>query len=250
MQFLRSDRTIGLLTSFLMLGVLASVTSVQPVQSKELPGELTGNIGVVSKYVFRGGVESDRATVQGGFDYSHPSGAYLGYWGSGLDYPSTGTTSFENDVYGGYSASSGAVSYDLGVIQYAYSNDRGSDATDVYGSVGYGPVSLSAAYALQDASWINEGELYTSLSFARTIAYGFDVNAKVGYQTYEDEATNLSSTESGNLRDIVVGISHAIGESPATMSLDYIVPGDDRNDASVGEEQVVLGVTYNFGIAK
>ena len=44
--------------------------------------ELTGNIGVVSKYVLRGitnNTQNNTATVQGGFDYAHSSGVYVGY---------------------------------------------------------------------------------------------------------------------------------------------------------------------------
>ena len=67
--------------------------------------DVTGNIAVVSKYVLRGitnDTESDTATLQGGFDYAHSSGVYVGYWGSGLDYADKGVEKFranKNRIY-------------------------------------------------------------------------------------------------------------------------------------------------------
>src|SRR5690606_6797102 len=80
------------------LGVLS--VAAQPVQAA-----VSGNIGVFSKYVLRGvtnDAESDDPALQGGFDYSHDSGFYAGYWGSSLDYnyetgsDTTAATGFEN----------------------------------------------------------------------------------------------------------------------------------------------------------
>src|SRR3569623_131194 len=84
--------------------------------------DLTGNIGVFSKYVLRGmtnNAENDGAALQGGVDYTHASGIYLGYWGSNLDYASSPTaTGFENDFYGGWSGKTGIFRDRAGFIQY------------------------------------------------------------------------------------------------------------------------------------
>lgn len=48
---------------------------------------LTGNVGVVSQYVFRGLSQTDgKPAVQGGFDYAHASGFYLGTWLSNISW--------------------------------------------------------------------------------------------------------------------------------------------------------------------
>src|SRR5262245_24510431 len=48
---------------------------------------ITGNAGLYSQYIFRGLTQTDRdPAVQGGFDYSHSSGFYLGTWASNISW--------------------------------------------------------------------------------------------------------------------------------------------------------------------
>ena len=49
-------------------------------------GTISGNVGLVSKYIYRGGVENDDIAAQGGLSYAHKSGITVGYWGSTLSY--------------------------------------------------------------------------------------------------------------------------------------------------------------------
>src|SRR2546428_12277993 len=50
------------------------------------PHTLSSNIGFFSDYVFRGiSYTRERGAVQGGFDYSHSSGIYLGVWASNVN---------------------------------------------------------------------------------------------------------------------------------------------------------------------
>ena len=101
--------------------------------------ELSGNIGVHSKYLLRGIFEENSGTaVQGGFDWSDDSGFYLGYWGSnlGYSYDASGTdpytsTGFENDFYGGFAGEAGGIGYDIGLIQYYYISVDDSDLTEL-----------------------------------------------------------------------------------------------------------------------
>ncbi len=114
----------------------------------------TGNIGVVSKYVLRGitsATENKGAAVQGGFDYSHSTGLYAGYWGSSLGYPGadsnpTVDTSFENDFYGGWGGDLGPVSVSAGVVYYYYMNSTDANGAEATGSVGWSGLSLSLNY--------------------------------------------------------------------------------------------------------
>ena len=49
------------------------------------PHSLTGNVALVSDYRFRGVSQSYRQpAIQGGFDYTHASGFYLGNWNSSV----------------------------------------------------------------------------------------------------------------------------------------------------------------------
>lgn len=74
------------------------------------PYTLTFNLGLYSNYMFRGVEYSDGPALQGGADWAHSSGFYLGTWFSNLDPYAYGKSDalgtkgdhLETDFYGGY----------------------------------------------------------------------------------------------------------------------------------------------------
>jgi uncharacterized protein (TIGR02001 family) len=73
-------------------------------------------VGVTSDYVFRGISQSgEDPAVQGGVDLTCGR-FYLGTWASSIDFGDN----IEIDIYGGFKASTGPVSWDVGFIYYAY----------------------------------------------------------------------------------------------------------------------------------
>src|SRR4030081_1004235 len=58
----------------------------EPAKPAE-PYTITGNFGIYSQYIFRGLTQTDRKPAfQGGFDFAHTSGFYLGTWGSNVSW--------------------------------------------------------------------------------------------------------------------------------------------------------------------
>ena len=59
-----------------------------PAFAEEAPASahtFTGNVGFVSDYVFRGISQTqNHPAIQGGFDYNHASGFYVGTWASNV----------------------------------------------------------------------------------------------------------------------------------------------------------------------
>jgi uncharacterized protein (TIGR02001 family) len=229
------------------LSVASMAAAIAPAQA-----ELSGNIGVFSKYVLRGITnvpENDGAAIQGGVDWAHDSGFYLGYWGSSLDYADEGSASgFENDFYGGFAGSVGDISYDIGLIYYYYLNISDANAPEIAASVGYGPVSLGMKYLADDVAWGNQGDIYWTLSGDMDIGMGWNLGGVLGYYTYETDGEfipDVPEAESSAFRHFDVSLSHAIGETGADFGLTYIFGGDDR----FGNEQdnaTVLSLTYGF----
>ena len=90
-----------------------SVEAAAPAEPAP-PYTLTYNLGLYSHYIFRGIENSDGPALQGGIDWAHSSGFYLGTWASNLDPyiygkvdsgPGTNSRSgdhLEVDLYGGY----------------------------------------------------------------------------------------------------------------------------------------------------
>jgi uncharacterized protein (TIGR02001 family) len=67
------------------------------------PHTVAGNMSIVSDYRFRGISQTfEQPAIQGGIDYSHASGFYLGNWNSNVSGISFIDGTFEMDLYGGF----------------------------------------------------------------------------------------------------------------------------------------------------
>jgi len=237
----------------LSVAVAASVAGLAAPLTAQ--ADITGNIGVYSKYVLRGitsDAENDGTTVQGGLDWSHKSGVYVGYWGSNLDYgkttASTGTTNtgFENDIYAGYKFKAGPVDLNLGAIYYAYTSVADSDTIEAVIAAGMGPVTVGAKYLTEDVAWGNAGDTYLTVDYAQDLPSEFKFAAQLGYYFYTDSGDFIAtSAESSGFRHLNLTLSHPLGKSGANMGITYIVGGENRQGAEQANA-VVLALTTGF----
>jgi uncharacterized protein (TIGR02001 family) len=241
-------RTLSLALASVFAGLVA-----MPAQA-----DLTGNIGVVSKYVLRGitnsnslGTENDGAAVQGGLDWSHSSGVYLGYWGSSLGYgdaskPNPQTTGFESDIYGGYKFKAGPVALDVGLIQYLYTAIGDADGLEAVVNAGIGPVTVGVKYLTGDVVWGNKGDIYTTVGYTQALPSDFKLAGVLGYYVYKDSGEFIPATvESSAFRHVDLKLSHPLGKTGADMSLTYIVGGKDRQGLDQSNA-IVLGLSTGF----
>lgn len=232
--------------------------------------ELSGNIGVHSKYLLRGIFEeNDDTAVQGGIDWaSDNSGWYLGWWASNLGYtydsgsPGVNVTErgFENDVYGGYSGeTSGGLGWDIGLIQYLYVNVDDSNLTELTAGVSYGMFSAGFQYLLNDGWWGNAGDIYWKLGFSTDLPRGFSFAADLGYYTYDDSdnkrlggcnGTSVGcnvTTDTSSFRHLNLTLSHPISTTGAEAYVQYTFAGKDRSGNDY-DDSVVIGATYSFNL--
>ena len=230
--------------------------------------ELSGNIGVHSKYLLRGIFEENSGTaVQGGFDWSHDSGFYLGYWGSnlGYTYDASGTdpytsTGFENDFYGGFAGGGDSFGYDIGLIQYVYISVDDSDLTELTASVSIADGYVGMQYLLTDGWWGNSGDVYWKAGYAFSLPSDFGLAFDLGYYTYSDDdndklggnttgasCTACVTTSTSGFRHLNITLSHPVAATGADMYLQYTVAGEDRT-ATEYDDTIVMGLTYGFDI--
>lgn len=232
---------------------LSSASAFAPIAA-QAESSATGNIGVHSMYLLRGISEENKGTaVQGGLDYSHDSGLYLGYWGSNLDYSSDigETNGFENDFYGGYAGSAGDISYKLGLIQYYYLNVDDSDLLEVLANVGYAGATLQMQYLAQDGAWGNQGDIYWTAGYSLPLPSDFTLGASLGWYTYDDSDPvkyGLTTTSDSGYRHLNLTLSHPIMDTGASMYVQYTNAGEDRMGRDIYDDQVIFGVTYGFGL--
>ena len=81
-------------------------TAVMAATSTAALADITGNVAMTSDYVFRGISQTDnQMAIQGGLDYAHESGIYVGTWASNVSpdfFNGAGNDpQIELDLYGG-----------------------------------------------------------------------------------------------------------------------------------------------------
>lgn len=171
------------------------------------PYTLTGNVGFVTDYVYRGITQtSHKPAVQGGIDYAHASGFYAGVWGSNISWISdsgavaSGSTTMELDSYLGYKGTAATdVSYDVGAVRYNYLGSYEpttatnglvkADTAELYGAITYKWITAKYSYSLLDQFLTvpkAAGTSYMDLSANYTLAdSGIGLGAHYGKQTFK-----------------------------------------------------------------
>ena len=161
----------------------------------EIPGEFSINVGFTNNYVFRGITQSDeRWALQGGIDYSHDSGIYIGVWGSNVDFDDGGEAILEVDIYGGWAGEVDGVGIDVGALYYAYPGADSSlnyDYFELAASAGYDfdVFRIGAGVAFSPDYFGASGTFWRP--FAETeipLPFEFALAGHVGYNSIEDEA--------------------------------------------------------------
>lgn len=146
---------------------VALLTTGYAQETRFLGGKVSGNVTMVSDYHDRGASLSDKDfALQGGLDYLHDSGFYVGSWASSIA-PSAAGGDLELDLYGGYGRDIKGISFDVGAVFYAYPTGDHSEKTDfveAYGSVGtdfgFAAIAVGAFYAFSNDATSHEDDIY------------------------------------------------------------------------------------------
>lgn len=197
--------------------------STAPAAEPASPHTFSYNIGLYSQYIFRGLTQTARKpAIQGGVDYSHSSGLYVGTWGSNIswleDSSNYDQSSFEWDIYGGYRNSIGdtGIGYDVGLLNYIYPGNKtgtkgdgsgfGRDnigfvdpyTLEAYASLSYKWVQAKFSYGLTDIFGVkdSDGSYYAELNANVPIGEtGLTANLHYGRQDYKGHVATLASND-------------------------------------------------------
>jgi uncharacterized protein (TIGR02001 family) len=215
---------------------------------------LSYNVGAVTDYRYRGISQSRlKPAVQGGIDFSHASGAYVGAWASSIQWvkDAGGDARVEVDIYGGYKGAAGPVSYDVGVLTYQYPSAALSvspNTTEIYGAATMGPATLKYSHALTNtfgfANSKNSG--YLDLSATFDVGNGFTIVPHIGRQ-------RIAGSGNGDFSytDFSVAVTKDFGKG---LTVTATVLGTDAKDGSyitpsgknTGKTGATIGVKYAF----
>lgn len=152
--------------------------------------QLTTNIGATTDYRFRGVSQTQNSVaLQGGVDYAHRSGFYVGNWNSTVSSQAyTDSTGLEMDVYGGVRMEvMKGVKVDVGSYNYFYSqsgnqfNSR-SDTQELYVGVEYGPAAVKYSRAISDYFGLanSSGTQYVQAAVNLPVTKSVTANAHIG----------------------------------------------------------------------
>ena len=182
----------------------AAFAQTAPAAAPEAPevSPITANVTVTNNYIYRGLTQSNyKPAIQGGFDYAHESGFYIGNWNSSISWVSDAgaatSAPIEMDFYGGFKKDLIAEGFasDFGLLQYYYPTSgiiapaTNPNTTELYiaQNATFGPVTgfLKFSYALSNTFGFagSTGSNYLDLTGNYDTGFwGITANAHVGMQ--------------------------------------------------------------------
>lgn len=209
---------VAIVSAFALPGIVLAEDAPAPAS----PHTFTGNVGFTSNYIFRGVSQTwNEPAIQGGFDYSHSSGLYLGTWGSNVSGNQYTNASMEWDFYGGYNGKiNDDLGYTAGLIYVVYPGGKTSvtppdkkwDTAELNAGISWKWLSAKVSYTLtnwygigKDGGFIpvhfatgvssaddpanpddSKGSIYTELNFAYELPAKVNLIAHLGHQKIEN----------------------------------------------------------------
>ena len=218
---------------------------------------VTANVTVVNDYRYRGISQSNfKPAIQGGFDYAHESGFYIGNWNSSISWISDSTSGtgsnaapaggksvsapIEMDFYAGFKKEfiGEGFASDIGLLQYYYPTSgyptnnalANPNTTEIYAAQNFtfGPVTG-----------------FAKISYALTTLFG-NVNSSGSY--YPDLTLNYDTGVWGLALNGHVGYQYVAGSQPTGGSpASPWSPAGTSNSKLFSYTDWKLGVTKDFG---
>jgi len=218
---------------------------------------LSFNLGVVSDYRYRGISQTRlKPALQGGVDYAHASGFYVGAWASTIKWikDAGGKADVELDLYGGYKTEiAPGLTLDVGGLQYVYARNQlhpSANTFELYGALSYGVFTAKYSHSTTNlfgfADSKNSG--YLDLSAAVDLGDGLTLTPHVGHQT-------VRHLGSASYTDYSLTLAKDLSSLSAGLVLSAGVVGTDAQRAAytsavdakfLGKTALVLGLKKSF----
>ncbi|WP_233556366.1 TorF family putative porin [Noviherbaspirillum sedimenti] len=242
----------------LTAAVLATFAAPAFAEAPASPHTFTGNLTVASDYRFRGISQTfGKPAVQGGFDYAHSSGFYVGNWNSnvsGNQYPDG--ASLEMDFYGGYKFEPVAgLTADVGLLKYYYPGASIAgvrpDALELYVGASYKWFSAKYSHAVNDEYFgltNADGSYYLDLNANVEIADKTTLGLHVGHQKFKNSgALDYTDYKIGVARDFgfaTIGLAYVGSNADSALYTYSNASGSKSKDVS--KDAVVLSLSKTF----
>jgi uncharacterized protein (TIGR02001 family) len=226
--------------SIILLATCVSLATVGAAQAEDDTWKLSGEIGVVSDYQYRGySLSGGDLAIQGGLTLEAPKGFYAGVWGSEIEEVGIGADGdgalIEIDLSAGRTFSAGGWDWDVGLIYYSYPDGDDLDYLEIPVSaartVGDFTTTLGVSYAPSQDNLGGDDNLYLFLGGDYAPEHWpVSLSAQIGH---EDGAF------ADGKMDWQLGLAKDIG--PVSLSVTYA-----DSDGPGSESSVVGGIVLAF----
>lgn len=220
------------------------------------------NIGATTDYRYRGISQTGKKpAINGGIDYAHSSGFYLGTWASSISWikdsptpPASAKGPVEIDFYGGYKGSlAEGVGFDVGGLYYWYAGNNlkkvagfaNPNTFELYGALTLGVVTAKYSHATTNlfgtVNSKNSGYLDLSANF--DLGSGWSIVPHIGAQkikngnSYTDYSVAVNKDIDGLIFSLAVVGTDGLGAP-------YTLPGSGTRD--LAKDGLVFSIKKNF----
>ncbi|RTL42224.1 MAG: hypothetical protein EKK49_01125 [Rhodocyclaceae bacterium] len=215
----------------------------------------TSNVTLASEYIYRGiGQTNRKPAIQGGFDYAHSSGLYVGTWASNVSWLTDGSptvsNSIEMDFYGGFKNTVGDFGYDVGLLQYFYpGSGYGNNPNTIEGYIAgsWTFLTLKYSHSFSDLfGWTDsKNSGYLDLTATYELAPGLNLIGHVGRQKIHGDNSGASYTDYklGVTKDIAAGVVVGLNYVNTNASQAFYTNAFGKD---LGKDRVQLTITRTF----
>ena len=232
----------------LALSVAVASSSMAVMAPNVAQAELTGNIGLMSEYYFRGISQSDGVvSPEFGVDYEHESGLYLGLWSAKV-----AEDDIEYDIYGGYETEIEGFTLGAGFTLYRYLEREWDTAYDELNLwAGYGPFTLMIDRGIHrdqvnDDNGKKGDRDYTVVSVAAEYAGFYGVYGRgMGFLPKPLEDDDVNGLKGEDHTWVQLGYSTEI-YTDTTIDFSILRSSKEATDSGKEETTLLLGINKSF----
>jgi len=240
-----------LVHTLVLVGLVGAPALV--VAAETSPHEITGNVSLNTDYRYRGVSQTFKGpAIQGGFDYAHSSGAYLGTWASNVDSEFLNGANIEIDVYGGYGGKiTEDLSYDVGGLYYYYpgqsANTTKINTFEVYAGATWKWLNVKYSHAATKFFGVTDSKNSNYLEGNVTAPLPMDIELGLHYGHQKVEGAF-----GGSYNDWKVGVSKNVGGFD--LGLAYVDTDLSKDEGTIthldGKSKNLAGATVVLSVGK
>ena len=244
-----------------MKKMILMLTAVM-VTGAAFAADVDADIGIFSKYIWRGMQLDENPVVQGGVTVSHEKGFYANVWGNysiqddyvGKDYDGLN----EVDYTVGYAGTADIIDYDIGYIYYTFPNTDYSSTSELYVGIALNNLPVTPSlYVYYDIDGVDGFYAIADLNYGADLSeeLSLEVGASLAWASanfndayYGRDASSLSDAS------VYAGLSYAVSDSVsigASLACTFYPDGAAADAASDSYEEDVnvfggVNLTYSF----